>query len=144
MHFIIEGFAICVFVTKPNEIVLLVLLIISVVCCLLFVVCLSSIVMIMAAKRVSGKSEDSFDEIFNDFHSKSADLYKEIDNWSACINSLLTLDIRSAVFLSQMFPSSWNSSIFFRANLTSCIMVKLQQKANVQGMVSVMICYPVI
>ena len=47
----------------------------------------------MAAKRVSSKSEDSFDEIFNDFYSKSVDLYKEIDNWSACINSLLTLDI---------------------------------------------------
>ena len=47
----------------------------------------------MAAKRVSSKSEDSFDEIFNDFYSKSVDLYKEIDNWSARINSLLTLDI---------------------------------------------------
>ena len=47
----------------------------------------------MAAKRVSRKSEDSFDEIFNDIYSKSVDLYKEIDNWSARINSLLTLDI---------------------------------------------------
>ena len=47
----------------------------------------------MAAKRVSSKSEDSIDEIFNDFYSKSVDLYKEIDNWSARINSLLTLDI---------------------------------------------------
>ena len=98
----------------------------------------------MAAKRVSSKSVDSFDEIFNIFYSKSEGLYNEIDNWSARINSLLTLDIRSAVFLSQMFPSSWNFSIFFRANLISCIMVKLQQKANVQGMASVMICYPVI
>ena len=52
----------------------------------------------MAAKRVSSKSEDSFDEIFNDFYSKSVDLYKEIDNWSARINSLLTLDIRQAEF----------------------------------------------
>ena len=52
----------------------------------------------MAAKRVSRKSEDSFDEIFNDFYSKSVDLYKEIDNWSARINSLRTLDIRQAEF----------------------------------------------
>jgi hypothetical protein len=52
----------------------------------------------MAAKRVSRKSEDSFDEIFNDFYSKSVDLYKEIDNWSARINSLRTLDIRKAEF----------------------------------------------
>ena len=50
----------------------------------------------MAAKRVSSKSEDSIDEIFNDFYSKSVDLYKEIDNWSARIDSLLELDIRSA------------------------------------------------
>ena len=50
----------------------------------------------MAAKRVSSKSEDSFDEIFNDFYSKSVDLYKEIDNWSARIDSLKTLDIRHA------------------------------------------------
>ena len=98
----------------------------------------------MAAKRVSSKSKDSFDEIFNDFYSKSEDLYKEIDNWSARINSLLTFDIRSAVFSFSDVSSSWNSSISFRANLTSCIMVKLQQKANVQGMASVMICYPVI
>ena len=47
----------------------------------------------MAAKRVSSKSEDSFDEFFNDFYSKNVDLYKEIDIWSARINSLLTLDI---------------------------------------------------
>ena len=52
----------------------------------------------MAAKRVSRKSEDSFDEIFNDFYSKSVDLYKEIDNWSARINSLRTLDISQAEF----------------------------------------------
>ena len=52
----------------------------------------------MAAKRVSSKSEDSIDEIFNDFYSKSVDLYKEIDNWSARINSLQTLDIRHAEF----------------------------------------------
>ena len=52
----------------------------------------------MAAKRVSSKSEDSFDEIFNDFYSKSVDLYKEIDNWSARINSLRTLDISQAEF----------------------------------------------
>jgi hypothetical protein len=52
----------------------------------------------MAAKRVSSKSEDSFGEIFNDFYSKSVDLYTEIDNWSARINSLLTLDIRLAEF----------------------------------------------
>ena len=50
----------------------------------------------MAAKRVSSKSEDSIDEIFNDFYSKSVDLYKEIDNWSARIDSLKTLDIRHA------------------------------------------------
>ena len=50
----------------------------------------------MAAKRVSSKSEDSIDEIFNDFYSKSVDLYKEIDNWSARIDSLQTLDIRHA------------------------------------------------
>ena len=52
----------------------------------------------MAAKRVSRKSKDSFDEIFNDLYSKSVDLYKEIDNWSARINSLRTLDIRQAEF----------------------------------------------
>ena len=52
----------------------------------------------MAAKRVSRKSEDSFDDIFNDFYSKSVDLYKEIDNWSAHINSLRTLDISQAEF----------------------------------------------
>jgi len=47
----------------------------------------------MAAKRVSRKSEDSYD-----FYSKSVNLYKEIDNWSARINSLRTLDIRKAEF----------------------------------------------
>jgi len=52
----------------------------------------------MAAKTVSSKSEDSIDEIFNDFYSKSVDLYKEIDNWSARIDSLQTLDIRHAEF----------------------------------------------
>ncbi len=52
----------------------------------------------MAAKRVSRKSEDSFDEIFYDFYSKSVDSYKEIDNWSARINSLRTLYIRQAEF----------------------------------------------
>ncbi len=51
-------------------------------------------VIIMAAKRVSSKSVDSFDEIFNIFYSKSEGLYNEIDNWSARINSLLELDIR--------------------------------------------------
>jgi len=64
----------------------------------LLVVCQSATVIIMAAKRVSRKSEDSFDEIFNDFYSKSVDLYKEIDNWSARINSLRTLDISQAEF----------------------------------------------
>ena len=54
----------------------------------------SSIVIIMAAKRVLSKSIDSFDEIFNIFYSKSEGLYNEIDNWSARINSLLELDIR--------------------------------------------------
>ena len=52
----------------------------------------------MAAKTVSSKSEDSIDEFFNDFYRKSVDLYKEIDNWSARINSLQTLDIRHAEF----------------------------------------------
>jgi len=52
----------------------------------------------MAAETVSSKSEDSIDEIFNDFYSKSVDLYKEIDNWSARIDSLQTLDIRLAEF----------------------------------------------
>jgi hypothetical protein len=52
----------------------------------------------MAAKTVSSKSEDSIDEIFNDFYSESVDLYKEIDNWSARIDSLQTLDIRHAEF----------------------------------------------
>ena len=98
VHFIIEGFAICCFF---NEIKrnrsgcafskFLFSVIISVVCCLLSV---SSIVIIMAAKRVLSKSVDSFDEIFNIFYSKSEGLYNEIDNWSARINSLLELDIR--------------------------------------------------
>jgi len=98
VHFIIEGFAICCFF---NEIKrnrsgcafskFLFSVIISVVCCLLSV---SSIVIIMAAKRVLSKSVDSFDEIFNNFYSKSEGLYNEIDNWSARINSLLELDIR--------------------------------------------------
>ena len=48
----------------------------------------------MAAKRVSSKSVESFDEIFNIFYSKSEGLYTEIDNWSARIKSLLELDIR--------------------------------------------------
>ncbi len=48
----------------------------------------------MAARRVLSKSVDSFDEIFNIFHSKSEGLYNEIDNWPARINSLLELDIR--------------------------------------------------
>jgi hypothetical protein len=80
----------------------------------------------MAAKRVSSKSVESFDEIFNIFYSKSEGLYTEIDNWSARIKSLLELDIKKKIALSQMFPSSWNSTIFFRANMTSCIMVKLK------------------
>jgi hypothetical protein len=91
---------------------------------LLFSVC-SSIV-IMAAKRVSSKSVESFDETFNIFYSKNERLYTEIDNWSARINSLLELDIKKKITLSHIFPSSWNSTIFFRANLTSCIMVKLK------------------
>ena len=63
----------------------------SVVCCLSIFYC--------NVKRVSSKSEDSFDEIFNIFYSKSEDLYDKTDNcWSARINSLLELesDIRSA------------------------------------------------
>jgi hypothetical protein len=50
----------------------------------------------MAVKRVSSKSEESFSEIFNIFYSKSKDLYKEIDKWSARIDSLLKLDYKSA------------------------------------------------
>jgi hypothetical protein len=42
-----------------------------------------------AAKRVV-----SLSKIYNEFKSKSDDLFKEIDNWSARINSLLELDIR--------------------------------------------------
>jgi hypothetical protein len=79
VHFIIEGFAICCFLNeiKRNRSacafsILLFSVIISVV---LFVVCLSSIVIKMAAKRVSIKSVDSFDEIFNIFYSKSEGLY---------------------------------------------------------------------
>ena len=84
-----------VFITKSNEIVPPGLFQTSSnnICFLLFVVCLSSIV-IMAAKRVSSKSVESFDETFNIFYSKSERLYTEIDNWSARINSLLELDIK--------------------------------------------------
>ena len=42
---------------------------------------------IMAASK-------SLSKIYNEFKSKSDDLFKEIDNWSARINSLLELDIR--------------------------------------------------
>ena len=70
----------------------------------------------MAAKRVSSKSEDSFDEIFNDFYSKSVDLYKEIDNWSARIDSLKTLDIRHAeiIFLnvSMLYQSKLQNVVY--------------------------------
>ena len=79
----------------------------------------------MASKRVSSKSEDSFDEIINIFHSKIEDLYNEIDNWSARIDSLLKLDYTSTDLSFSDVSSSWNFSIFFRANLTSCIMGKL-------------------
>ena len=90
------------FLTKSNENISAVLFQISFssynISCLLSVVCLSSIVIIMAVKRVSSKSEDSFDEIFNIFYSKSEDLYDKTDNSSARIKSLLELelDIRSA------------------------------------------------
>jgi len=46
-------------------------------------------VIMAAAKRVV-----SLSKIYNEFKSKSDDLFKEIDNWSARINSLLELDIR--------------------------------------------------
>ncbi len=46
-------------------------------------------VIMAAAKR-----DVSLSKIYNEFKSKSDDLFKEIDNWSARINSLLELDIR--------------------------------------------------
>ena len=43
---------------------------------------------------IMAASKSLLSKIYNEFKSKSDDLFKEIDNWSARINSLLELDIR--------------------------------------------------